>query len=159
MGNAEGLPVPARVRVSRCFSTSHSLSFTMVQVAVGILLIDQKVLLCQRKATARYGLQWEFPGGKVEPGESPEACVCRELFEELSINPYSIEFFHRDQHVYPDAGAFDVFYYKVPSYCGTIVNNCFEAVEWVPLVRLHTFNILEGNRSAISALLSAHAAN
>ena len=44
---------------------------------------DGLVLACQRKSTMRYPLKWEFPGGKVEPGERPEQTVFRELYEEL----------------------------------------------------------------------------
>jgi 8-oxo-dGTP diphosphatase len=129
----------------------------MIQVAVGIIRIANNVLLCQRKAAARYGLKWEFPGGKTEPDESPESCLCRELFEELAIQPYNAGLFYRDHFVYPDSGTFDVFYYMVPSYCGTIINNVFEAYSWVPLDRLREFDILEGNRNVINELLRRYA--
>jgi 8-oxo-dGTP diphosphatase len=130
----------------------------MERVAVGILLIGRDVLLCQRKAGTRYGLKWEFPGGKVEPDETPERCLCRELFEELSINPYGMELFHRDRYTYPDTGSFDLHYYTIASYSGTITNNCFEQVQWTPVEELHRFDILEGSRNAVAALVSRHAA-
>ena len=44
-----------------------------------------RIMLCQRRAEAHNGLKWEFPGGKLEPGESPEAALARELREELDI--------------------------------------------------------------------------
>ncbi|HXF99361.1 MAG TPA: NUDIX domain-containing protein, partial [Bacteroidota bacterium] len=44
----------------------------MKEVSVGILLRNGHVLACQRKRSARYPLKWEFPGGKLEPGETPE---------------------------------------------------------------------------------------
>lgn len=46
---------------------------------------DGRVMLCQRKPASHAGLKWEFPGGKIEPGESPEAALVRELREELDI--------------------------------------------------------------------------
>ncbi len=128
----------------------------MIQVAAGIILVEHNVLLCQRKASATYGLKWEFPGGKLEPGESPESCLCRELFEELSIQPFHLTLFHREHNIYPDAGAFDLFYYIVSSYCGSIVNRVFERVEWVPLHKLLEFDILEGNRNVIIELQRRH---
>ena len=131
----------------------------MIQVAVGLLLNGKTILLCQRRASERYGLKWEFPGGKTEPGESPETCLCRELFEELSIHPYNASLFFRDQYTYPDSRAFDLFYYMVPSYCGTIINNVFEAYTWIPLEHLREFDILEGNHNVINELIRRNAAS
>ena len=54
-------------------------------VAAGVVLRDQRVMLCQRRPGVHNGLKWEFPGGKLEPGESPEAALRRELREELGI--------------------------------------------------------------------------
>jgi 8-oxo-dGTP diphosphatase len=58
----------------------------MVCVAVGIVVRDNRVLICQRRKNSRYGLKWEFPGGKVKPRETPQECLVRELREELNIN-------------------------------------------------------------------------
>lgn len=54
---------------------------------VAVALIDQhgRVLMQKRKATAQHGGLWEFPGGKIEPGESPESALVREIAEELGI--------------------------------------------------------------------------
>ena len=128
----------------------------MIQVAVGILINDGKVLLCQRKPTARYPFKWEFPGGKMEDDETVEDCLRRELFEELGITAEIGELFHRQHAVYPDSGSFDVCYYFIPSFVGVIVNKVFSTVEWVPLPKLFLFDILEGNREVIQKLLSTN---
>lgn len=60
---------------------------TVLVVACAVLDADGRVLMAQRPEGARHAGQWEFPGGKVEVGESPEAALCRELFEELRIEP------------------------------------------------------------------------
>lgn len=57
----------------------------MRAVTAGILFRDGRYLICRRPAGKREGLKWEFPGGKVEPGESPEQCLVRELKEELDF--------------------------------------------------------------------------
>ncbi len=57
----------------------------MIQVTCAILLRDGLVMAAQRSATMRLPLKWEFPGGKIEAGESAEACIRRELQEELGI--------------------------------------------------------------------------
>src|SRR5215472_11890499 len=54
-------------------------------VVAPLILRDSKILVCQRRRDDTFGLQWEFPGGKVEPGESPEAALQRELREELAV--------------------------------------------------------------------------
>ncbi len=130
----------------------------MIQVAVGIVLSRGSVLLCQRSASARYPLKWEFPGGKLEPGESPETCLARELREELSIHASVGPLVHRQHSVYPDSGSFDVFYHEIPSWSGLIVNRVFESIAWVPLGGLPSFDILDGNRDIVDLLLRTHAA-
>ena len=56
----------------------------MTTVVAGILERDGRILICQRKADQAHPLKWEFPGGKVEAGEEPEAALQRELNEELA---------------------------------------------------------------------------
>ncbi len=126
----------------------------MTKVAVGIIVDDGKVLLCQRKRTARYPLKWEFPGGKLEPDESAELCLQRELAEELGIRGTIGLLYHQQHAVYPDSGVFDVFYYIVPGFHGAIVNHAFETYVWVPIQELPNYDILEGNRDVINKLLA-----
>ncbi|MDR2281855.1 MAG: (deoxy)nucleoside triphosphate pyrophosphohydrolase [Sphingobacterium sp.] len=57
----------------------------MLQVTCAIIVHDDKILICQRSATMKLPLKWEFPGGKVEAGESKEECLRREVQEELGI--------------------------------------------------------------------------
>ena len=125
----------------------------MINVAVGIIMKNGTVLLCQRKHTSRYPLKWEFPGGKVEAGESVEACLRRELFEELNIHAEAGELFHRQHYRYPDSGTFDVFYYLVPEFNGSIENRAFEAFLWVPIQQLVQYDILEGNKDVVNRLM------
>ncbi len=56
-----------------------------IHVACAIIERDGLVLAAQRREGMRMALKWEFPGGKVDPGESPEECIHRELMEELDI--------------------------------------------------------------------------
>ena len=56
----------------------------MIIVSAGIVIHQGKILLAQRKPGVSHGLKWEFPGGKLESGESPQAALERELREELA---------------------------------------------------------------------------
>ncbi len=59
---------------------------TVLVVAAALIDADGRVLICQRPAGKQLAGLWEFPGGKVEPGETPEECIIRELKEELDID-------------------------------------------------------------------------
>ena len=76
-----------------------------VQVDVGIGIISHlgKVLICQRhnRSDDAFAGYWEFPGGKCEPGESPEECVRREVFEELGVQVTPVAPLSVIEHRYP----------------------------------------------------------
>ena len=59
----------------------------MIRVTAAVIVQGGRVLIAQRRAAARLGGKWEFPGGKIEPGESPEACLRRELSDTLNHLP------------------------------------------------------------------------
>jgi 8-oxo-dGTP diphosphatase len=57
----------------------------MIDVTCGIITFDNKILVVQRSETMKLPLKWEFPGGKIEEGETEEECILREIKEELNI--------------------------------------------------------------------------
>mgnify|MGYP006246193805 CR=1 FL=1 len=57
----------------------------LLRVTCGVISQNGKFLIVQRAHTSRHALKWEFPGGKIEPGETEEECMVRELKEELNI--------------------------------------------------------------------------
>jgi 8-oxo-dGTP diphosphatase len=127
---------------------------TMQDVAVGILAKNGTVLAGQRRRNARYPMKWEFPGGKVEAGETPAQALARELREELSLETFPTEEFLVQTWEYEDH-AYRVFYYILRSFRGEPVNNSFEQIAWVTPQELLTMDILEGNRAAIEKLTGA----
>jgi 8-oxo-dGTP diphosphatase len=124
----------------------------MTKVAVGILQKDGKLLVCQRKRGSRYGLKWEFPGGKVEPGEDTLECLQRELDEELSLKIEAIERVQTQRAFYEDGGMFEVDYCFVSNFQGEPTNNVFEQIRWVTVEELRSLDLLEGNKTFITSL-------
>jgi 8-oxo-dGTP diphosphatase len=77
-------------------------SSKVVSVVAGIIVRDNQVLIGRRKAGKSQAGRWEFPGGKLEIGESPEECLQRELMEELGISVSIHGHFITTQHQYPE---------------------------------------------------------
>lgn len=75
----------------------------MTEVAAAILYReDGRFLTCQRPAHKARPLQWEFPGGKLEPGETPQQAICREIKEELNLDIAADAVITEVLHTYPD---------------------------------------------------------
>jgi 8-oxo-dGTP diphosphatase len=120
-------------------------------VTAGILRDGDRILICQRHHSDKYGLQWEFPGGKVHDGEELKAGLHRELFEELGIQAEVGEEVFRLRHRYPDRYV-EVIFFRVDSYAGSIANRVFEAVEWAHRTKLREYDFLEADRELVSRI-------
>lgn len=140
----------------------------MKRVAVGIIVKNGQVLACQRKKTVRYPLKWEFPGGKIEPGETAQEALIRELQEELGIEAVPDRILLTQDWTYDDGAQsplheahFQVTYFLVHAYSGEVQNRTFESTRWVSPAQLSMMDILEGNRQAVALLLQqpGHAAS
>jgi 8-oxo-dGTP diphosphatase len=119
-----------------------------ILVAAGIIRSDDRVLICQRHHSDAYGLQWEFPGGKVEEGEELETSLRRELAEELAIQAEIGPEVFRLRHLYPDRFV-EVVFFEIVRYQGEVRNQVFEAVEWALQSRLVEYDFLEADRELV----------
>jgi len=122
-----------------------------ILVTAGILKDGDKVLICQRHRSDKYGLQWEFPGGKVHDGEGLKEALRRELAEELTIDATIGEEVFRLHHRYPDRYV-EVIFFLVTAHTGEISNQVFEAVEWVPRDKLHVYDFLEADKELVARI-------
>lgn len=120
----------------------------MVPVACAIIENRGKVLSVQRSESMSLPLKWEFPGGKINDGESPEECLKRELFEELGIEVAVTQSLPLVTYHYP---AFTVTLY--PFICkivaGEIILREHVAVAWLQPCELHTLDWAEADRPVI----------
>lgn len=102
-----------------------------VDVAAGVLLrLDGSYLLGQRAADTVYAGYWEFPGGKVEAGESPAQALCRELDEELGIRVTRLRPWLRREHVYEHAHV-RLHFFEVVAWEGELDDKVHSALAWV----------------------------
>lgn len=117
----------------------------LVRVAAAVIRDGEKVLICQRGINHRYGLKWEFPGGKTLPGEPLRECLERELWEELDIEPVRPKELRSIQVSYGDGGNFLITFFLVTEYTGDIRNKVFESINWVAPAEIPSFEMLEGS--------------
>jgi 8-oxo-dGTP diphosphatase len=121
-------------------------------VAAALMLRGDEVLICQRRPDQPMALQWEFPGGKIELGESPEAALARELNEELGIEATIGTRVTHIRHNYRHGGAVDLQFFAVYEYRGEIENRIFNDVRWVKLEDLPNYDFLVADRGLIKDL-------
>ena len=113
---------------------------------------SSEVLICQRKPDQPMSLKWEFPGGKVEDGETSEQALARELNEELGIDAKIGRKIARIRHKYRNGGAIDLQFFVVDEFVGALENRIFNDVRWSPLTRLPDYDFLAADLGLIRDL-------
>jgi 8-oxo-dGTP diphosphatase len=125
-----------------------------IHVTAAIIARDGCVLVCQRAAGGFHAGKWEFPGGKVEPGESLEDCMRRELLEELGIEATVGRVLWQTRHRYPGREVIALTFFRIQDYAGPLTNRVFARIEWVPVGRLAAVDFLDADRDFVAALES-----
>jgi 8-oxo-dGTP diphosphatase len=121
-------------------------------VAAALILREGEVLIGQRRPDQPMALQWEFPGGKIEAGESPEQALARELDEELGIKAVGGPRVTHIRHNYRHGGAVDLQFFAVREFTGEIDNRIFHQVRWTKLEELTKYDFLAADRGLIRDL-------
>ena len=124
----------------------------MLEVVAAILEQDGRVLIGQRRPEQSHPLKWEFPGGKVEPGETPEEGLRRELEEELALRGVKSREIARYRYQYPGKSPIQLIFFEVTSFQGEPQNLIFNRMEWVERRRLAEFDFLEGDTEFVRRL-------
>jgi 8-oxo-dGTP diphosphatase len=115
------------------------------RVVAGILVENGRVLLTQRAFGQSFPFLWEFPGGKVEPGESPEAALVREFREEVGITIGDITPYDGIRYRDPAGRDIAVAFFKVGTYQGTPEPLEVGAVDWVAVSDLGGVDFIPAN--------------
>jgi 8-oxo-dGTP diphosphatase len=113
---------------------------------------DGRILICQRGRGDTHALKWEFPGGKVEPGEKPTEALVRELREELDIEARVGRELSRFRHRYGQRAPFQLIFFEVTEYAGAPVNRIFERIVWEEPRRLPDYDFLDADVAFVKRL-------
>ena len=122
-----------------------------LKVTAAVLAKDGKFLIAKRKKDDVLGGLWEFPGGKIEDGETAEECLAREIKEELDITIEVGELITSNRHKYPH-GYFELIAYRVKYISGEIVLNDHDDFKWVTVDEMDNFEFPPADISIIKEL-------
>ena len=122
-----------------------------VKVTAAILEKDGRIIIAQRKSTDHLAGKWEFPGGKIETGESPEACLARELNEEfhidVSIGEYLGSIVHHYDHISIELMAYRTFWDG-----GKINSTDHKDYKWVTIDELEQYDFAPADQPFVEKL-------
>ena len=124
----------------------------MTKVSAAIIEQKGKILIARRKKSSYLGNKWEFPGGKLEPGETPEECLKRELSEELGIEAEIGEFICSSKHSYRHV-TIELSAYKVSHFAGEISLISHDEIKWIFPSELKDYEFPEANAPILRKLM------
>ncbi len=139
--------VPRRTRILSTVSDNPRI----VVVAGALIDGQERVLIAARPPGKHMAGRWEFPGGKIAAGESPETALRRELREELGIEVRRCRFEMSLVHAYPDREV-ELLFHVVEAWTGTPESREGQSLRWVPISALGDEDILEADLPFIRTL-------
>lgn len=122
-----------------------------IQVVGAVIVEDDKVLCAQRPADKNLPLKWEFPGGKIEAGESPEAALIRELKEEMDCTIEVLRHIDKTTYEY-DFGIVTLSTYYAKVIDGEIKRLEHNALKWMNRADIHVLDWAPADIPAIKKI-------
>lgn len=124
----------------------------MKKVTAAVIEKDGKILIAKRRRGDHLEYKWEFPGGKIEPAETPEECLRRELQEEFGVETEINEYICSSKYEYGHM-AIELMAYRVTHVSGDFELNSHEEILWIEPSELASFDFAEADKSVIEKLL------
>jgi 8-oxo-dGTP diphosphatase len=122
-------------------------------VVAAVIEQNGRILICQRRRGDRFELQWEFPGGKVQAGETPQQGLLRELREELNVPAQIGEEIYRTRHRYPELDReLELLFFAAALGPEPQSNLAFEQIVWAERARLPEYAFLPADRELVELL-------
>ena len=121
-------------------------------VVAGVIERDGAILICQRSRGDTHPLKWEFPGGKVERGESLHEALQRELEEELAIQAQIGPEVARSSHRYKGRLPVQLVFFSVREFHGEPQNRNFQQIRWEAPAKLMEYDFLEADAALVRRL-------
>jgi 8-oxo-dGTP diphosphatase len=123
----------------------------MQNVTAAVIVKNGKYLIAKRQAGGSLSEKWEFPGGKVEPGETPQQGLAREIYEEFGVNVKvgdfigSIEFKNKEKE-------YRLMAYFTEIQGGTISLTVHDEIQWVEIHEFDTYDFADSDKGIIALL-------
>lgn len=127
----------------------------MRQVTAAFLEKDGKILIARRKPGAALAGKWEFPGGKLEAGETPEACLKRELMEEFGVKTRIGAFICSSKFEYKHL-PIELLVYRAYHVAGGFELRDHDQLAWVTLAELKAYDFAAADIPVVEHLLRAN---
>lgn len=128
----------------------------MQKVTAAVLKKSGRILIARRKKGKHMGNKWEFPGGKIDPGETPEECLRRELAEEFSIDarigPFLLSIRFQNEEV-----SLELLAYEAEHLSGDFQLHEHEEIRWVRPEEALRFDLADSDRVIAEALIRRQA--
>ncbi len=130
------------------------MKFLRINVVAGIIINQNKILIGKRKDKDIGGGKWEFPGGKIEVGETNSEALERELYEELGISVKIGKELMNYEHVFKTT-IYNITFMEITDYEGEIYNNAHSEIKWVKFSNLPEYDFISGDDRFIQSLIKS----
>jgi len=121
-------------------------------VVAALIVQSGKLLICQRTKTQPMALKWEFPGGKIEPGEEAVEALKRELMEELGIDADIGPQVANVHHFYRRGNSVALRFFLVETFRNPLENKIFNQFKWVSPQDLPSYDFLDADKQLVQQI-------